>query len=424
MLPKPTVSLFQPLCFALLFLLSFTACTKPEPPPTCDDLLGCVTIDANAPIKIGVLQALSGKIAPLGQAQIRGLELALDKRDGKILGHPVVLQIEDTGCTAEGGANAALKIIADPQTVAVFGTTCSGAAATASRAMSAAGLSMISGNNSAPFLTSIAGQAAPNWQPGYFRTAANEEKAGNAAAAYAWQLGLRRAAVIHDTDIYTRGLTESFKKAFVEFGGEIVLDTAVNKGDKEMGPVLQAVLQSQAQVIFFPLFQPEGNHLLLAARKISALEETLMISGGALIEQSFIDSVGKAGKGVCFVGPTRPAGVKVEQVTAAYKAKYKEEPTVSYFLSAYDGAELLFQALEQAAVNTQNADTTLNTSLSIGRQNLRNKLYATSSLQGITGLLHCDQFGDCARRFFQVLRLDDPALGLQGLEENVVYAQE
>lgn len=413
---KKQFSLYFSLVVSSCLAASLSSCNNYEAPSTCTDTLGCIELAPEEPIKIGVLQALSGKISPLGQAQIRGLNLALDKRKGEILSHPVVLQIEDTGCTAEGGANAALKIIADPQTTAIFGTTCSGAAATASKAMSDAGLTMISGNNSAPFLTSIAGHPAPDWQAGYFRTASNEQNAGNAAAAYAFQkLGLRKAAVINDNDIYTKGLTESFTKAFTELGGEIVLDTAVNKGDTQMFPVLTAVVNAQAELLFFPLFQPEGNHLLLQARKMPGLEKTLLISDGALIEKSFIEAVGEAAQGMCFVGPTRPEGPAVDQLTAAYIAKYHEEPTVSYFLSAYDAADLLFHAIEKAAV--QDPDGTLH----VGRAKIRDILYATKTFKGVTGTLSCDQFGDCAKSSFQILRLDDPSLGLKGLEANVVF---
>ncbi len=397
---------------------NLSSCIGSEPIFECTDPLGCLEVAPNNPIKIGVLQAISGKIAPLGQAQLRGFELALDKRKGEILGHPVVSQIEDTGCTAEGGANAALKVIADPQTAAIFGTTCSGAAATASQAMSDANLTMISGNNSAPFLTSIAGRPAPNWQAGYFRTAPNDQNAGKTAAEYAFlKRGLRRAAIIHDNDIYTKGLTESFKKTFIALGGEITLDTSVNKGDTQMLPVLTAVVNAKAELIFFPLFQPEGKHLLLQARTMNNLEQTLFISGGALIDKTFLKTVGDAAKSMCFVGPTPPSGPAVDKQTAAYIAKYQEEPTVSlsYFLSAYDAAELLFLAIEKAA--TQDVDGTLH----IGRQKIRNILYATKAFKGVTGTLSCDQFGDCSQASFQVLQLEDPALGLKGLEENIVF---
>jgi len=398
------------------FALYFSGCNNSEPLFECHDSLGCLEVAPGEPIKIGILQALSGKVAPLGQAQIRGFNLALDKRDREILGHPVVLQTEDTGCTSEGGANAALKIIADPKTVAIFGTTCSSAAATASQAMSNAGLTMISGNNSAPFLTAIAGKPAPNWQAGYFRTAANEQYAGNTAAEYVFkQLGLRRAATINDNDIYTKGLTESFKKAFVELGGEIVLEAAVNKGEDEMLPVLTAVVNSGAELLFFPLFQPEGNHLLLQARLLPELDKTLLISDGALIEKSFLEAVGDTAKGMCFVGPTPPQGPAVDLLNAAYSAKYNEEPTVSYFLTAHDAAALLFQAIEQAA--TEDEERTLY----IGRQQLRDNLYAGQPFKGVNGTLSCDKFGDCATPSFRILRLDNPALGLKGLVENIVF---
>ncbi len=420
--PKSNIQFdFTSVCLIFLFIsissVILSSCSESESPFECADTLGCVHVDPGKPLKIGVLQALSGEVAPLGQAQVRGLELALDTWNGEILGHSVALQTEDTGCTAEGGANASLKIIADPQTVAIFGTTCSGAAATASKAMSDAGLTMISGNNSAPFLTSIAGQAAPNWQAGYFRTAANEENAGRVVANYAYhQLGLRRAATVNDNDIYTKGLTESFKKDFVKFGGEIFLDAAIDKGDSEMGPVLTAVVNSKAEMLFFPLFQPEGNHLLLQARMIEALKEVLLISDGALIEKSFLEAVGGAGKGMCFVGPFSPDNPSVEKLTVAYTKKYNEEPAVSYFLNAYDAADLLLSAIEQTAV--QDRDGTLH----IGRQQLRDTLYATKTFPGVTGTLSCDQFGDCARASFQVMRLDEPSLGLHGLKANVVFS--
>lgn len=408
--------------FAMLVTLLSTlvtpGCDQGDPPYVCTDSLGCVTVPPGKPITIGVLQALSGKVSLLGQAQVRGLELALDHKDGKILNHPVLLHTEDTGCSPEGGANGALKIIADPEVVAIYGTTCSSDAATASQIMSDAGLIMISGNNSAPMLTSVAGQKATHWHPGYFRTAPNEENAGRAAALFAFNtLGLRRAATIHDSDIYTRGLVSGFTKAFEELGGKLVLSASINKGDTDMEPVVTAVATSQADLLFFPLFQPEGNYLLQQARKNAGLNahKTVLMSDGALIEGSFISAMGDEARGMYFVGPVRPAGPEVEEMEAAYEKKYQEKATVSYYLSGYDGASLLFHALEQAAI--QERDGTLR----IGRQRLRDTLYGIQGFKGVTGNLRCDQFGDCAQPAFNILQLDDPAQGVAGLEANVKF---
>lgn len=401
---------------SLVTAVTFFSCGSQAPSFECTDSIECVSIGPEEPLKIGVLQALSGKIAPLGQEQIRGLELAIDKQKGQILGHTLKIQVEDTGCTSEGGANAALKILADPQMIAIFGTTCSGAARTAAHAMSESGLTMISGNNSAPFLTSIGGKAAPYWYPGYFRTANNEENAGKAAAIFAFQkLGIRRVATINDGDIYTRGLTSGFRQAFEKQGGQIVLDTAINKGETVMQPVLIAVKNAGAQLLFFPLFQPEGNLILLQSRKIPAYETIMMMSDGALIETSFIQDVGASGKGMYFVGPDSPKGPSVDALALEYREKYKSPPGNSYYLSAYDAAGLLFGAIEKIGV--QGPEGTLH----IGRDALRKKLYGTRNFKGVTGDLTCDKFGDCSRPVFNILRLDDPGAGVSGLQENVIF---
>lgn len=398
---------------ALLFFILLPSCHREEPGSTCTDPLGCVILEADEPLKIGVLQALSGKVAPLGQEQLRGLELALNERQHSLLGHRIVLQVEDTGCTSEGGANAALKVLADPQTVAIFGTTCSNAAATASKAMSDAGLSMISGNNSAPFLTSIGGQKAPNWQPGYFRTAPNEEYAGQAAASFAYQrLGIRRVATINDGDIYTRGLTDGFIRLFTELGGTIVLDAAIDKGDTEMGPVLTAAANAKAELIFFPLFQPDGNHLLTQARQHKQLTQTVLMSDGALIEHSFITAMGELARGMYFVGPYPGTTPKSVELAKTYRNTFATPPSAAYYQNAFDAAQLLMRAIEQSAHNLSGGR------LSIAREKLRNALYDSHDIDGVTGVLNCDSFGDCGYPQFNILRLDAPEKGVEGLQAN------
>lgn len=415
MAKREKMSRFQVVLFVVLLAVA-AGCSNEPPKFVCKDSIGCVEIAPGEPLKIGVIQALSGKVAALGREQICGLELALDKWQGKIAGHPIQLQTEDTGCTAEGGANAALKVVADPKTVAIYGTTCSGAAATAAKVMSDAGLTMISGNNSAPFLTAFGGKKAPAWQPGYFRTAANEENSGKAAGVYAYTvLGVKKAAVINDGDIYTRGLTDGFKAAFVQLGGFIVLESSVNKGDTEMQPVLTAVANSGAELLFFPLFQPEGNYMLRAARKIEALGRTIMMSDGSLIENSFISDMGDLAKGMYFVGPSEVESAASRELAGRYRDKFKTTPSASYYKSGYDAAELLFRAIDLVAVKRPDG------TLFIGRQALRDELYATVAFNGVTGSLTCDEFGDCAYPVFDVLRLDDPAGGVAALQKNVQF---
>jgi branched-chain amino acid transport system substrate-binding protein len=396
-------------------LLAAVSCHKKESAFQCEDIIGCVDIGPEEPLKIGALQALSGKVAPLGQEQIRGMTLALDAMGNEILGHRVDIQTVDTGCSSEGGANAVLRLIADPQTVGIFGSTCSGAARTAARAMSQAGLTMVSGNNSAPFLTSLNGERAPDWNEGYFRVSKNEEFSGRAAAMFAFKkLGVRRAATLNDGDIYTQGLSNGFARAFEQLGGRVVLSTTVGRGESQMGPVLTAVVNSEAQMLFFPLFQPEGNHIIRQGRSFPGLKDLVYMAGGALIEQSFIDSVSDKARGMYFVGPSNPDGPGSSALVKRYTQLFSTRPSTNYYMYGFDAMNLLVSAVARACVKDGDG------SLHIGRKTLRDTLYATQNIQGVTGPLSCNEFGDCSTPDFSIMRLDDPSAGVEGLQANVI----
>jgi branched-chain amino acid transport system substrate-binding protein len=405
--------------FLILFLLVallLAGCRPAIPPFECTDRIGCVTVLPTEPIKLGALQALSGAMASNGQNNLRAIELALDERGGELLDHPIILQREDSLCSKEGGSTAASKIVADPQIVAIIGPTCSGAAASAMKVSAEAGLVMIAGSCSAPSLTSVGGEPGLDWQPGFFRTAQNDAQSGRVAATFASEvLGMSKAATIDDGDPYTRGLSDTFTQVFTELGGEVVLSAAVNKGDTDMYPVLTAVVRSEAELLFMPVFRPEGDYLVLQAREMEELEKVTLMSAEGLYLDAWVENVDQAGIGVYLVIPSTPESPARDALVSRYETKYGEAPTALYYAHTYDATNLLLDAVE--AVTVQEEDGVLH----IGRQALRDALYATSEYQGLTGSLTCDEYGDCGVARFQVTRLDDPAAGLEGLAANVLY---
>ena len=107
--------------------------------------------------------------------------------------------------------------------LAVIGTSCSSEARVGAPILADAGLSMISPSNTAPDLTDPTKRT-----PGYFRTAHNDLVQGRVAAEFVFnELGLTKAATIHDGSLYAVGLATAFADAFKELGGEIVSEQAV-----------------------------------------------------------------------------------------------------------------------------------------------------------------------------------------------------
>ncbi len=286
-----------------------SACKKSTPPFECSDAIGCVNIAPGEPIRLGVLQTLSGNVAPVGVDQTRGIQLALAKRDNQLLSHPIELQTEDERCTSEGGTIAAMKIVADAQIVAILGTTCSGAAISATKVITDAGMVMVSGSNTAPSLTAVGGKRGVNSQPGYFRTISNDAMEAQAVATFVFhELSVTKVATINDGDLYTRSFTDALKRTFTDLGGEIVLDATINKGDKDMHPVLTAVVLSGAEFVVLPLFQPEGDFIIQQAKEVEGLEAIKFMGADSLFTTTFIKSVDAAGVGMYFIAKGSPKG--------------------------------------------------------------------------------------------------------------------
>jgi branched-chain amino acid transport system substrate-binding protein len=253
-------------------------------------------------------------------------------------------------------------------------------------------------------------------QPGYFRTAHNDANQGRAAATFVCQeLGIRKAAPINVGDGYTQGLTDVFGRVFAELGGEIVLATAINKGDTDMKPVLEAVAASEAELLFFPLFEPESHFITLQVKEVDGLAGIGLMTGESSLTPTFIEAVDSNGAGVYFVSPATPESAAYETFVANYQSTYQQAPSSPLLAAAYDAANLLLDAMEQVAVTEQNG------TLHLGRQALRDALYATSGYSGLSGSLTCDKFGDCGPARFKVVRLADPAAGFGSLADNVVY---
>jgi len=415
---RPT-SVLVPALVAAVALLVAACAPEEETGGFTPGQLGAVTVAPDAPIKLGVIQTITGDTASLGQDQVRGIELAIADKGGKLLDHPVQHQVEDGLCKAEGGTTAGQKLVADPQIVGVIGTSCSGAAVPAMEIFAGKGITMISGSNTAPRLTSdLKGTKGDANQKGYFRTAHNDIVQGQAAATYAYQkLGAKKAATIHDGDPYTEGLANAFGASFKELGGTVALATAISKGDTDMRPVLTEVAATKPDVVFFPIFQPEADFIVKQAKDFPPLADTKKLFGAdGLLSDTYIEI--KQTEGMYFSGPATPTGAPYQDFVGKYEAKYGEKPIQAFHAHAYDATNMLFAAIEKVAVRENDG------TVHIDRQRLMDQLYATKNFQGLTGTLSCDEFGDCADARIDIVQNTAAEKTIDQVRGNVLFTFE
>jgi branched-chain amino acid transport system substrate-binding protein len=354
---------------------------------TCEDAIGCVDIAPGDPIHVAWIQTVSGATAPLGSDEVRGVEIAVDDKGGELLGHPIELTGEDSLCSAEGGQAAGTKIAADPTVVGIVGTSCSSEARAAMPLISEAGMVMISGSNTNPDLTN---PDHPDHYPGYLRTAHNDLFQGRVAAEFTFnELGIKTAATIHDGSPYAESLQQVFADVFRELGGTITSQEAVNVGDTDMKGVLTKIGADKPGLIYFPIFEPESGFITSQKCDVPDLADTIMMSADGSLSDTFPEASGECAINMYLSGPF-VQGQAYDDFVAKYREKYGEAPISGFHAHAYDGANMIFAAIEKVAVMEDDG------TLHIGRQALRDAMYATKNFEGLTGNLSCDENGDCA----------------------------
>jgi branched-chain amino acid transport system substrate-binding protein len=337
----------------------------------------------------------SGATSSLGEDSLGGIELAILAVDGELLGHEIELVGEDSLCSAEGGQAAGQRLAADESIVAIIGSSCSSEAVAALPIISEAGMLMISPSNTGPRLTNDdpdLGEAA--YMPGYFRTAHNDLFQGAVAARFAFEvLGATTVATIHDGSPYADGLQAAMADAFIELGGEVVFQGAVNVGDTDMSAILTEVAAAAPDVLYFPIFEPESNFIAAQAQDISGMEDVALISADGSFADTFPENTGEAAVGMYLSGPA-VSGEAYEEFLAFWEEEIGGVPPSGFHAHAFDATNVLFAAIEAVAIETDDGG------LIIGRQALRDAVADTEEFEGLTGLLTCQEvplfLGDCA----------------------------
>jgi branched-chain amino acid transport system substrate-binding protein len=351
----------------------------------CTDEIGCVEVASGDPIHLAYMLTVSGATAFLGEDSLGGIQIALADRPD-VLGHGVELTGEDSGCSAEGGQTAATAVTADPSVVAIIGTNCSGSATSALPTVSGAGLLMCSPSNTAPALT----DPEQTWLPGYFRTAHNDLFQGRVAAEFAYnELGATSAATIHDGSPYADQLQQVFAATFQELGGTVTFQGAVNVGDTDMRAVLTSAAADAPEVLYFPIFEPEGNFIVAQSSEIAGLEATTLMGADGLLADSFPENSGPNAVGVFLSGPY-VTGAAYDEFLVKWDEQIGGVPPSGFHAFAYDCTNLVLDAIEASAQVGEDG------ALLIGRQALRDAMAVTSGFAGLTGTLTCNEFGDCA----------------------------
>ncbi|PLR96527.1 ABC transporter substrate-binding protein [Bacillus sp. T33-2] len=298
-------------------------------------------------IKVGANIELSGGVASYGQSISQGLELAFDEINEKgVDGKEFEIVKFDNKSEAAEATNGAIKLVSQDKVAVMVG------AATSTNTLAQV---QIAEKNQIPLITPTGTNPTITNKDGkvneyVFRTCFIDPFQGTVAANFATKdLKSKNAAVFIDSaSDYSKGLADSFKKAYTKNGGKIVAEEAYVAKDTDFNSTLTRIKSANPDFIFLPGYYEEVGLIIKQAR---ALGITAPFMGGdGWDSPTLVDIAGGEALNNTFITNHYSAGDKAENIqkfVKAFEAKYKKTPD-AFAALGYDTAYFLADAVKRA----------------------------------------------------------------------------
>ena len=330
------------------------------------------TVQAQEPIRVAALYALTGGLSSLDGPSLKGAQLHVEQinADGGVLGRPLELVVYDTRTDQQVTATTAQQAVSEG-VVAGFGQSDTTFVMSAAPTFQEAGIPFVTSGATHPML--------PTWVGEYmFMTAFGDDDQSYAIADYAYDtMGLRRVYVWTDNSMdFTRALSTFFKERFIERGGEIIEEDYFMMGDTDFSAQIARLeaVDPAPDGVFIAAIPSEAG---LTVRQIREAGITMPIVSGDGFDTQLVSTVPgpELANDVFFSTHTYLADDRpeVQAFIDAYTEFHGNPPENSFAPLGYDAIGLIVNAIENAGSTDPDA--------------IRDALAATRDYPAVTGTI-------------------------------------
>lgn len=300
---------------------------------------GCQKKQENT-IRIGLAGVMTGSNGKIGSAMIYGSQIAIEEwnAQGGLLGKQIEAVVRDDEGKPEKAVAVAQEIVAQ-EVAAVIGHFNSGCTIPASTVYHENQILQLTPGSTNPKVTQ-------QGFPYLFRLVGRDDQVALHAAEYALdRLKLKKFAILHNKTTYGNGVAEEFRKFAQSKGAEIVLFDGVAEQELDFRANIAAMKSKGAEALFWGGMYDQGGPLVVQMRQDGF--QIPLFGGDGLMNSELLKSLGQFGSGV-FISfwPDHQKIPEALPFIQKYSAKYGTvEP---YSLYGYDGANVLFTAIQKA----------------------------------------------------------------------------
>ncbi|MFZ4466696.1 MAG: branched-chain amino acid ABC transporter substrate-binding protein [Phycisphaerales bacterium] len=345
---------------------------------------------------------------------VNGIKMAIEERSGKIGEFEIRYEDMDDASPQKGNwdqnieAANANKAAKDPTCVGYIGTYNSGAAKIAMPILNKAGLVMVSPGNTYPGLTKPgAGEAnepkiyRPSGTISYFRVVPTDDIQGAVACEFcAKDLGSKKAFILHDRELYGKGIADVFKKSAPGMGIEVAGFEGIDPKASNYRSLVTKIRSTGADVVFYGGTTQTNAAQILKDLRSGGCKVPFVTPDGTF-ENAYIEAAGKDAMApesgsvyITFGGlPSEQLTGRGAEFVERYKKKHGEVPE-AYAVYGYEACKVLLDAIDRAATKNDRAAVLA-------------AVAATKDFQGALGTWSFDANGDTTNRLMSINTVKD-----------------
>ncbi|WP_191965905.1 MULTISPECIES: ABC transporter substrate-binding protein [Haloferax] len=301
--------------------------------------------DGASSYTIGMVDSLTGSLAPYGERNTRGRELALEAVNEVGIGDDGVslnISVEDDESTNQGGVNGAQKLVNQDGVPLLIGSVGSGVSiAIHDSVTNDAGVVQISQNSTSPELTT---------RPELLRMSPSGAAKGTALANLVYDDGHENVAVTWINNDYGTGLSDVFAETFEsELGGTVSYNEPHDQGQSSYSGILTEMASTDATAWVFLTYANE--YTVMVNEGFDQGYNTAVDYYGAesTVADSIIENTPEGSmdgmKGITESAPQDQENY--QNFVSAFESAYDATPTV-WSAYAYDAVTVAALAIEAA----------------------------------------------------------------------------
>jgi branched-chain amino acid transport system substrate-binding protein len=298
-------------------------------------------------IKVGSAAGVTGPIAELVAAIMKGRELARDQINeagGLLKGDTLEMVVGDTACDPKAAVDAVGKLVNVEQVVGIVGPSCSGATNASVQAVTIpAGVAVLSDSATAPSVSALKDNDT------VFRVSPSDAYQGLAIAQLINKAGLKKVAMTYANDDYNAGIAAVFEREFKAMGGEITANQAHEPKKASYRAELQTLAQGGPEAVVIFSYYGSGGITMIKNSLENGLFDKFFAADG-MFDQSVIDQIG-ADNLKNKISITQASSDTEDASYKAYAEAYKAtggDPAAPYAAHGYDATFMMALAIEKA----------------------------------------------------------------------------